>query len=66
MSVGEEVSREPYLTYCPDSPDHEKFFGGNKVLASLQAAVQTELLIYERLEEGDEWDFTELQYAYPK
>ena len=54
-SAGEEASREPHLPYCPDSPDHESFFGGNKVLASLQAAVQTELLTYKRLEEGDEW-----------
>ncbi|KAF6241916.1 hypothetical protein HO173_000628 [Letharia columbiana] len=65
-SAGEEASREPHLPYCPDSPDHENFFGGNKVLAPLQAAVQTELLTYRRLEEGDEWDFTRLQYAYPK
>lgn len=31
------------------------FFGANKVLAPLWAAVQTELLTYRRLKEGDKW-----------
>lgn len=56
MSTDEEESYEPHLPAdCPSNAFHENFFGRNKVLASLWAAVQTELLTYRRLEEGDEW-----------
>ncbi len=34
---------------------HGCFFGGNRILASLWAAVQAELLTYRRLNEEDEW-----------
>ncbi len=34
---------------------HGYFFGSDRVLASLWAAVQAELLTYRRLNEGDEW-----------
>lgn len=56
MSTDEEASHKLYLpAECPDDEDHRNFFGGNKVLSSLWAAVQTELLTYRRLKEGDEW-----------
>lgn len=40
--------------YCPDH-DEANFFGRNKSLSTLWAAVQTELLTYRRLAEGDPW-----------
>ena len=56
MSTDEEASNEYHLpAYCPDHDDELNFFGANKVLAPLWAAVQTELLTYRRLKEGDEW-----------
>ena len=55
-STDEEASNEHHLpANCPGNTLHKNFFGRNKVLASLWAAVQTELLTYRRLEEGDEW-----------
>ena len=35
--------------------DRDHFFGRSKVLASLWASIQTELLTYRRLQEGDRW-----------
>lgn len=56
MSTDEDASHELHLpAECPYDQDHYNYFGGNKVLASLWAAVQTELLTYRRLKEGDEW-----------
>ena len=56
MSIDGDVSCDPDLPLqCPYDESHENFFGGSKVLASLWAAVQTELLTYRRLEEGDAW-----------
>ena len=56
MRTDEEASYERRLpALCPDNKTHRNFFGGSKVLASLWAAVQTEILTYRRLEEGDEW-----------
>jgi len=56
MSIDEEASCDTHLpARCPDNDDHSNFFGGSKVLPSLWAAVQTELLTYRRLEEGDAW-----------
>ena len=56
MSTDEETIHEHHLpARCPDHFDGQNFFGANKVLASLWAAVQTELLTYRRLKEGDEW-----------
>ena len=56
MDTDEEASRNVYLpAECPDSDLHSNFFGQSEVLASLWAAVQTELLTYRRLEEGDAW-----------
>ena len=56
MSTDEETSHEHHLpAYCPDHDFHHNFFGANKVLGPLWAAVQTELLTYRRLKEGDEW-----------
>ena len=56
MSTDGEASHEPHLpAECPNDESHMNFFGANKVLASLWAAVQTELLTYRRLEEGDGW-----------
>ena len=40
---------------CCDHFANCSFFGANKVLAPLWAAVQTELLTYRRLKEGEEW-----------
>lgn len=55
MSTDEESSQEHHLpTDCPHNVLHRNFFGGDRSLASLWAAVQTELLTYRRLEEGDE------------
>ena len=56
MDLDEEASHEPQLPVkCPDDVKHDNFFGENKVLASLWAATQTELLSYRRIKEGDEW-----------
>jgi hypothetical protein len=41
--------------YCDKSIEHKNFFGTNKNLAILWAAVQTELLTYRRLAEEDAW-----------
>ncbi|KAH8779124.1 hypothetical protein F5882DRAFT_297741 [Hyaloscypha sp. PMI_1271] len=44
--------------YCCDhdtTPYQQNFFGKNKSLATLWAAVQTELLTYRRIAEGDPW-----------
>lgn len=57
MSTDEEVSCDTHLpAQCPGNEDHYNFFGGSKVLPSLWAAVQTELLTYRRLDEGDAWN----------
>ncbi|KAG8532976.1 uncharacterized protein KY384_001758 [Bacidia gigantensis] len=41
---------------CPyQGQDHTKPFGDSKILGSLWAAIQTELLTYRRLKEGDPW-----------
>ena len=56
MSADEEVSDQEYLpAFCPGCHLQKNFFGENRILASLWAAVQTELLTYRRLKEGDEW-----------
>ena len=55
-STNKEESNCQYLPVkCPDFTDHTNYFGGNNILAPLWAAVQTELLTYRRLKEGDEW-----------
>jgi hypothetical protein len=44
--------------YCCEhdaTPYQQNFFGKNKSLATLWAAVQTELLTYRRIAEGDLW-----------
>lgn len=54
MNTDVNISRTYRLpTDCPGSYSHKNFFGGDKSLSSLWAAVQTELLTYRRLEEGD-------------
>ena len=55
MSTDGESSHEHHLP--ADCLHHVEmnYFGANKVLAPLWAAVQTELLTYRRLKEGDEW-----------
>ena len=56
MSTDEEAADQGHLPAdCPGDERHRNFFGENRVLASLWAAVQTELLTYRRLEEGNEW-----------
>ena len=56
MSIDDEASHDSHLPIkCPDEEYHQNFFGESKVLASLWAAVRTELLTYRRLEVGDEW-----------
>ena len=56
MDNEEEVSHDMHLpAECPEEKTHKNFFGESKALASLWAAVQTELLTYRRLEEGDAW-----------
>ena len=56
MSIDEEMSADEHLpTHCTKIHYHENFFGKSKVLATLWAAVQTELLTYRRLEVGDSW-----------
>ena len=56
VNMDREASHEPqFPAECPDNEYHNDFFGESKVLASLWAAVQTELLTYRRLEEGDAW-----------
>ena len=54
MSVEEDDSGEnPSCFRCWNGEGH--FFDRSKVLASLWASVQTELLTYRRLQEGDGW-----------
>ena len=55
MSIDEEEeSGERYRCMrCECGRDH--FFGRSKDLASLWASIQTELLTYRRLQEGDRW-----------
>ena len=56
MSPDEEAGHEPHLpAECPDNQYHQNFFGKDKALTSLWAAIQTELLTYRRLEKGGEW-----------
>ncbi len=56
MSENGEASNDPYLPIkCSSDEDHENLFGVSKILPSLWAAVQTELLTYRRLGEGDGW-----------
>ena len=56
MSTHEEKSDGHELpAFCPDHGEYHNFFGANKVLAPLWAAVQTEILTYRRLKEGAEW-----------
>ena len=56
ISTDEDTDHEDFLTaWCPDHEWDRNFFGANEVLAPLWAAVQTELLTYRRLQEGDEW-----------
>ena len=55
MSMDEEASCEDsFPGFCHDCDD-DNFWGASKSLASLWAAVQSELLTYRRLEEGDQW-----------
>ncbi|KAF4629654.1 hypothetical protein G7Y89_g8491 [Cudoniella acicularis] len=57
-SDADSDSDEGVPAYCPDHDEatyQKKFFGKNKTLATLWAAVQTELLTYRRLTEGDPW-----------
>lgn len=49
----EGVKESPGCFRCLDGGDH--FFPRSKVLASLWASTQTELLTYRRLQEGDGW-----------
>ena len=52
----EDASRDYRLPVeCPCHCLHQNFFGGNKHLATVWAAVQTELLTYRRIQEGDMW-----------
>ena len=56
-SSGEdEMSTDKLPPYCAlYAFGHKSFFDANKILASLWAAVKTELLTYRRIEKGDEW-----------
>lgn len=54
-SSEDEMSTNEYPSSCAHDHAYESFFGTNKTLVRLWAAVQTELLTYRRLEEGDEW-----------
>ena len=49
----EEVREIHYCIKCENDRDH--FFGRSKGLGSLWASIQTELLTYRRVEEGDGW-----------
>ena len=50
--LGEAECRKGIPIDCPHSHEHKNFFGENRILSSLWAAVQTELLTYRRPEEG--------------
>ena len=54
-SSEDEMSTDESPSTCADNYDCVHYFGTNKILAPLWAAVQTELLTYRRLEVGDEW-----------
>jgi hypothetical protein len=49
----DEDEDEDIPAYCPDH--HKNVSGKSKTLATLWAAVQTELLTYRRIAEGDPW-----------
>jgi hypothetical protein len=51
----EEITEPPLPTECSSNKRHDCFFGRNRNLSTLWAAVQTELLTYRRLQEGDPW-----------
>ena len=55
MSTNEEEESgvKYHCMRCNNNRDH--FFGRSKVLASLWASIQTELLTYRRLQEGGRW-----------
>lgn len=56
MSIDEGSSYKDVLPMeCDHCGSDANFFGKSKVLAPLWAAVQTELLTYRRLEEGEPW-----------
>jgi hypothetical protein len=54
----DEDDDEGIPAYCPEhyvTSYQQNFFGKNKSLATLWAAVQTELLTYRRIAQGDPW-----------
>ena len=50
-----DTSSLPAKCFYDDCEFHRNFFGTSRILASLWAAVQTELLTYRRISEGDPW-----------
>jgi hypothetical protein len=56
MSIdSEDNQKHRFPAECSDCGYHRNFFGSSELLATLWAAIQTELLTYRRLEVGDEW-----------
>lgn len=55
QSDDEEENRVPFWCPHPDDGGHSHYFGASPNMAILWAAVQTELLTYRKLKEGDPW-----------
>ena len=57
MEIDDNASSDTNFTEeCPTGESHEgNYFKESRILGSLWAATQTELLTYRRLEEGDPW-----------
>ncbi|KAM3069979.1 hypothetical protein ACMFMG_003984 [Clarireedia jacksonii] len=51
----DDNDEESSIEHCKHQKRHSNFYGQSKVIGTLWAAVQTELLTYRRLEEGDSW-----------
>ena len=52
---GETSNDTDVQLQCADEFEHSNMFGDDKILSTLWAAVQTELLTYRRVKEGDGW-----------
>jgi hypothetical protein len=51
----DDNDEESSIEHCEHQRTHGNFYGQSKLIGTLWAAVQTELLTYRRLEEGDSW-----------
>jgi hypothetical protein len=55
VSINDDIQNNKMPAYCPEHDLRHNYFRGSKRLGTLWAAVQTELVTYRRLKEGDCW-----------